>query len=272
VVRSERAADQIREMRLADVEIAQLDYLDAAAMHDAMQGARAIVHLVGIIKETAASSYSDAHEGTTAVVAQQAAAAGVERIVYLSIVGTSIDSKNDCLRSKAAAEEILLAGAVPALVLRVPMVLGEGDYASAALAGRAVRSTNFLLRGSSLEQPIYAGDVVAAIVKGLTSEQPLATDLDLAGPESLSRAELTRAAARSVGKTTRTISLPLFLGLFMAWIFERVSSSPPVTRAMLGVLDHDDQLDVAAALARLDLELTPLETMLDLCVAAKRPD
>jgi NADH dehydrogenase len=273
VVRSERAAAQIRGMQLRqEPEIVQLDYLDAAAMRAAMQGARAIVHLVGIIKETAASSYLDAHEGTTRVVVEQAAAAGVERVIYLSIVGTSPDSANDCLRSKAAAENILLAGSVPALVLRVPMVLGEGDYASAALKNRAMRSTNFLLRGSSLEQPIYAGDVVAAIVRGLSCETPLDQGLDLAGPQSLSRAELTQAAARSLGNTTRTISLPLFLGLLMAWIFERVSGSPPVTRAMLGVLDHDDQLDVSATLALLELELTPLQSMLELCVAGKTPD
>lgn len=272
VVRSERAVAQIRGMQLTrEPEIIQLDYLDAAAMRAAMQGARAIVHLVGIIKETAASSYVDAHEGTTAVVAEQAAAAGVERVIYLSIVGTSIDSANDCLRSKAAAENILLAGAVPALVLRVPMVLGEGDYASSALKGRATRSTNFLLRGDSLEQPIYAGDVVSAVVRGLTCEAPLARGLDLAGPESLSRAELTQAAARSLGNSTRTVSLPLFLGMVMAWIFERVSASPPVTRAMLGVLDHDDQLNVAATLELLELELTPLPTMLELCVAGKAP-
>ncbi len=270
VVRSERAATQIHQMQLSPApDIVQLDYLDAVAMRAAMEGARAIVHLVGIIKETATSSYTDAHEGTTRVVAEQAAAAGVERVIYLSIVGTSVNSANDCLRSKAAAEQILLAGSVPALVLRVPMVLGEGDYASGALKSRATRGTNFLLRGSSLEQPIYAGDVVAAVVKSLTCEQPLARGLDLAGPQSLTRAELTQAAARAVGNSTRTLSLPLFLGMSLAWVFERVSANPPVTRAMLGVLDHDDQMDVAAALELLDLELTPLQSMLELCVAGK---
>lgn len=263
VVRSQRAAEQIHQLDVSPApDVVQVDYLDAAAMRSAMTGATAIVHLVGIIKETASSSYHDAHEGTTRVVAEQAAEAGVERVVYLSIVGTSVTSSNACLRSKAAGEEILLSGSVPALVLRVPMVLGEGDYASAALRGRAHRRRNFLLRGASLEQPIYAGDVVAAIASGLALQPPVNQDLDLAGPRSLSRAELTQAAARAVGNSTSTISLPLALGMMAAWIFERLSANPPVTRAMLGVLDHDDQVDPASALELLGLSLTPLDDML----------
>ena len=40
-------------------------------------------------------------------------------------------------------------------------------------------------------------------------------------------------------------------------------SEPPVTRAMLGVLDHDDQIDVTKAMGLLELEkLTELDVML----------
>ena len=38
---------------------------------------------------------------------------------------------------------------------------------------------------------------------------------------------------------------------------------PPVTRAMLGVLDHDDDIQVDKALRLLEMEkLTPLDVML----------
>jgi NADH dehydrogenase len=178
-----------------------------------------------------------------------------------------VNSANSCLRSKALGENILRNGSVATLVLRVPMVLGEGDYASAALKARAWRGTNVLLRGGSLEQPIYAGDVVSAVVNALDVDPALDEALDLAGPESLSRAELTSAAARSVGRTTRTVSLPLFCGLAAAWVLERLSDNPPVTRAMLGVLDHDDRIDSAAARSRLGIELTPLDRMLQLCLS-----
>jgi len=266
VVRSPRAAAQIAALPLAvKPEVIELDYLDEAAMLRAMTGCSTVIRLVGIIKETAGNLYLDAHEGTTRVIAALAPGAGVERVIYLSIVGTSVDSANSCLASKARGEQILREGQVPALILRVPMVLGEGDYATAALRKRAGRGFNLLLRGSSLEQPIYAGDVIAAILAAVDAAVPLAEVIDLAGTRSLTRAQLTHAAAAALGRQTRVVSLPLFFGLLAAWMLELVAKNPPVTRAMLGVLDHDDNLDPAAAAQRLGITLTPLEQTLKQC-------
>jgi len=90
----------------------------------------------------------------------------------------------------------------------------------------------------------------------------------LAGPESLTRAELYRRAAAVIGRTTRVRSIPMFLGYTMAWFLELFMSEPPVTRAMLGVLDHDDDIDVAKALRILELDkLTELDVMLRKTVA-----
>jgi uncharacterized protein YbjT (DUF2867 family) len=271
VVRSERAAEQIRALTLEpEPEICVVDYQDAAAMTGALAGAEYVVHLVGIIKETAASTYVDAHERTSEVLCQAADSAGALRIVYLSIVGSEPGSSNPCLASKGAAEAILLAAATPALVVRVPMVLGEGDYAAGALARRARKGWNVLLRGASLEQPIYAGDVIEAVKAGLGSAPaPAALDdavLDLAGPVSLSRSDLTRRSASILGRSTRVISLPLFLGLLLAGLLERLLANPPVTAAMLRVLDHDDRLDPEPACHVLGIELTPLDEVLARCL------
>ncbi len=271
VVRSERAADQVRALALQpEPEIRVLDYLDAAAMTEALTGAEYVVHLVGIIKETNASSYVDAHERTSEVLCQAADLAGASRIVYLSIVGSEPGSSNRCLASKGAAEAILLAAATPALVVRVPMVLGEGDYAAGALARRARKGWNVLLRGASLEQPIYAGDVIEAVKAGLgAAPAPSALDdvvLDLAGPVSLPRSELTRRSARVLDRSTRVISLPLVLGLLLAGLLERLLANPPVTVAMLRVLDHDDRVDPEPACRALGIELTPLDEVLARCL------
>jgi NADH dehydrogenase len=149
------------------------------------------------------------------------------------------------------------------------MVLGEDDYASRALARRARAKLAFTFRAGSLEQPIFAGDVIAAIVAGLDMALDGGLALDLGGPESLDRRALTQRAARVLGLPGPTlVSLPLGLGMAMAGAFETVSGNPPVTRAMLGVLDHDDAFDPASAAARLGITLTDLDTMLRRCVAA----
>jgi uncharacterized protein YbjT (DUF2867 family) len=145
------------------------------------------------------------------------------------------------------------------------MVLGEDDFAARALAARARRNCSLVLRGSSLEQPIYAGDVVAAMLGALAADEPART-YDLAGPESLSRTSLIHRAARVLGRRTRVLSLPLAWGLWLALLMEKVSANPPLTRAMLGVLDHDDRIDTQQAVDALGLTLTSLDETLRRCL------
>jgi uncharacterized protein YbjT (DUF2867 family) len=268
VVRSERAARAVAGA--AEVETRVLDYADAQALRAAAGGCSHAVHLVGIVKEGSTSSYRRAHEATCEAMAAAAAAAGLQRIVYLSILGSDPDSPNPCLASKGRAERILLAAKTPALVLRVPMVLGEGDPASQALRSQARAPFVFVTRGgTSREQPIYAGDVVEAIVAGLTREGLDDVALDLAGPESLSRRELLARAAALHGRRPRALPLPLGLVRGGVGLLERLTSDPPLTRAMLGVLDHDDDIDPSQGCRSLGIELTSLDETLRRCVGAE---
>ena len=273
VVRSERAARQLDDSP-GEVDVRIIDYLDQDAMNEAAQGCLGVVHLVGIIKESATSTFEDAHEGTTRVVLEAARLTGVQHLVYLSILGSTPDAANACLASKGRAEQIIEQSGVPALILRVPMVLGEGDYATRALSQRAGSRVAFQFRAASLEQPIYAGDVLEAVLAGLglsASGTAVTGSYDLAGPESLSRRALTHRAAEVLGvRPAAVISLPIALGMGLAGLLERLSASPPFTRAMLGVLDHDDHLDPGESLAALGLKLTPLNEALRLCL--RSPD
>jgi len=257
LVRSNRAKDDLlKKFPALDVRI--VDYTDADSLRVAIEGCDVVVHLVGIIKETKFSSYVDAHERSCdALVA--ALPDTVRSIIYLSIIGSQPHSKNICLASKGRAESILMAAPVDVTVLQVPMVLGEGDYASAALNRNASKTRAMTFRATSLEQPIYAGDVISAIIAA--AQLGGTVRYLLGGPESLSRRALIQRAASLKGNTVQVISLPVGLGMVLAWIFEWFAN-PPVTRAMLGVLDHDDQIDSHQTIDALGITLTPLDTML----------
>jgi NADH dehydrogenase len=121
--------------------------------------------------------------------------------------------------------------------------------------------------GASLEQPIYAGDVVEAILRALVTPGLGGTRLDLAGPETLPGRELAQRAASVLGGTPRVIPIPLLAARLVAGLAERVFIHPPLTRAMLGVLEHDDDIDPTPACRRLSVELTPLDVTLKRCLA-----
>lgn len=263
LVRSTSAAEAIHRQHpaLASLNVGVVDYRDATAIAGWLEGTSAVVHLVGIIRETPGNRYRDAHEATCTALVEAARMANVSpHVIYLSILGSNSSSLNACLHSKGAAEEILLASGLPVTVLQVPMVLGEDDFATAALRHKAMSAVSFGFRLGSLEQPVYAGDVVAAIQGALSA--PPGGRLLLAGPESLTRLELVRRAGAVLGNQPKQISLPIALGRFIVSTLERLLAHPPMTRAMLDVLDHDDQIDPNPAASRLGVTLTPLDDML----------
>jgi uncharacterized protein YbjT (DUF2867 family) len=266
VVRSERAQQAIERLSFAAqqserLSIVILDYADVAALHQVALLCNKAVHLVGILKQTKQASFHQAHEESTGALLEALKDTPVDHLTYLSIVGSSPDSDNACLASKGRAEKLCLDAALPACVIRVPMVLGEGDYASFALQKRACQSLAFTFRADSLEQPIYAGDVVAAIIAA--GKKTVNGSLDLGGAEVLTRRALTQRAGAVLGCNPRLVSLPISLGLMLASVMERVLPNPPVTAAMLDVLDHDDSIDPQAAMQALGLsELTSLDATL----------
>ena len=62
--------------------------------------------------------------------------------------------------------------------------------------------------------------------------------------------------------------MPLGLARAFAFVAERLLADPPLTTAMLGVLEHDDDIDPEPARARLGIELTPLDDALRLAFAS----
>jgi len=147
----------------------------------------------------------------------------------------------------------------------------QGLAPARALRGQATAPFTFLTNGGrSLEQPIDTRDVVAAI--GAAASEGPGDDLmlDLAGPESLSHRALVERVAALFGRTPRFVPVPLGLVMAMAALLERVSANPPVTRAMLGVLEHDDAIDPAPAAPALGIELTPLADTLRFTFAEER--
>ena len=268
VVRSSRAERELTRVFSAtsQLRIEVIDYAETMLLAQAAYGAQYAVHLVGILKSSKNATYATAHEASCTSLSRALKDTSVEHITYVSILGAKPESTNACLASKGRAERILYRCPIPACTLRVPMVIGERDYASKMLTQRANLKSSVTFRASSLEQPIYADDVIDAICSA--ARLGLDGGLDLAGPESLTRAELYRRAAAVIGRTTRVRSIPMFLGYTMAWFLELFMSAPPVTRAMLGVLDHDDDIDVTKALRILELDkLTELDAMLRKTVA-----
>jgi NADH dehydrogenase len=264
LVRSDRARATIEVATLDPApDIRIVDYTSPRQMEKALGDARCVIHLVGIIKETPGAGYAEAHEQTCHALALAAYRAGVERIVYLSILGSTPDSKNPCLASKGRAETMLLDDRVATTVIRVPMVIGGDDAASRSLQRQAKsESVRLIGGGRTLQQPIDARDVVRAVLAACTAEPGRHLALDAGGPECLSHRNLVLRAARLWNNEPRIRSIPTGLVRFGVTCLESVRRNPPITLAMFDILQHDDRVDTDVFCNTLGVELTPLDTSL----------
>jgi NADH dehydrogenase len=266
IVRSSGAAASVEALpwTAAPPEIQTIDYWDPKALEAAAHGCHAVIHLVGIIKESARARYEDAHERSSKALRDAAAAAGVNRVVVLSILGARPDSPNACLASKGRAERILLSADFTTTVLRVPMVIGPDDHASRSLRAQArARVVPLVAGGSSWQQPIDANDVIRAIEVAASRLSAESRVLDLAGPTALSHRELVGRAAKLYCRSPKVLPIPLPAVRAFAAAAERLSSNPPITRAMLEVLQRDDRIDPTPAFSALGFEPTPLDETLE---------
>ncbi len=264
LVRSERAAQTIRDLDCPKPpEIMVGDYTDPASMGEAVSDCTGVVHLVGIIKETSSTSYTQAHEDTCQTLVHALEGAGVRRIVYLSILGSHPESANTCLASKGRAESLLANGPCPVTTLRVPMVIGPNDYASASLRKEAQsRFVSLVGGGRTLQQPIDSQNVIDAILASLQTEHSENRPFDLGGPESLTHRDLIQRAGQLYDCRPRTLPIPLSLARFFVSVLEGLGKNPPITRAMFDILQHDDQVDPTPCCRELGISLTPLDETL----------
>jgi NADH dehydrogenase len=271
LVRSERARGTLLRHvgKLERVTVALADPSSADDVARVAAGCDRAVHLIGTIKATRANPLRASHENPAAALVAAMNSVPIRHVVYVSILGAGAASASECLRARAAVERMFGDATATATTIRVPMVLGERDRASFALAKRAAATRAVVFRAASLEQPIYAGDVVAALAHTLAQIPDHDRVFDLAGPRSLSRRELILAAGRVIGRRPAVVSLPLFCGMTLARVFEATRANPPLTRDMLRILDHDDAIDPLPAAAALGIALTSLDEMLERCIVGR---
>jgi uncharacterized protein YbjT (DUF2867 family) len=187
----------------------QGDAADPASCARALDGCQAALYLVHGIGE--GPNYHR-HEVTAAeTFAKAAAAAGVERIVYLGGVAPS-GTGSEHLRSRLEVGEALRAGPVDTIELRASMIIGFGSLSWLIVRDLAARLPVMILPRwlKSRTQPVAIDDVVVALVRAL--ELPLAASawFDIPGPLTLSGKEILEETARVMGLAhPRMLEVPL---------------------------------------------------------------
>jgi uncharacterized protein YbjT (DUF2867 family) len=173
--------------------------------------------------------------------AQAAAAAGVQRIVYLGgLVPREADSEH--LVSRKLTGDHLRAGPVPVTEIRAGIIVGPGSAAYEVIRD-LVNNLPLMLTPrwvQSRSSPIALANLLEYLVRVATLPQAAGRVLDAGGPEYMSYEQLMREYGEVVGRRPRIVRVPVLTPSLSAYWLALVTTVPAsIARALIGGLKHD---------------------------------
>jgi uncharacterized protein YbjT (DUF2867 family) len=179
----------------------------------AFEGAEAVVNLVGILVKSGAQTFQAVHVAGARAAAKAAREAGAKTFVHVSAIGADRKSGGRYGRTKAAGEAAVLAEFPTAVIVRPSLVFGPEDQLFNRFAAMASSAPLLPLIGGgrTLMQPVYAGDVGAAIAAACAGRAKPRTIYELGGPDTITFRQLLDLTQQWTGRRRWYVRIPFWL-------------------------------------------------------------
>jgi len=192
-----------------------LDF-DEAGMTRSLQGVDILVNTYWVRFDKGENTQPRAVENTRKLV-NAAKAAGVKRIVHISIANPSADSPLPYYWGKAANEKAVIDSGLSYAILRPTVLVGGGEDV-------LINNIAYLLRrfpiffipgdGSYGIQPIYIEDLADLAVEGIYSKENYV--IDAVGPDCYKFKDMVQMIGERIGAKSLLISIPPSMALLAA--------------------------------------------------------
>ena len=189
------------------IEVRLLDFADPSALAESLRGARTLYNTYWVRFAHGQVDHPVA-VARSRVLFQAAAAAGVQRIVHVSITHPSADSPYPYFRGKAAVEQALRDLGVSHAVLRPAILFGGNDVLINNIAWLLRHLPVFAVGGGGEYRirPIHVNDLARLAVQAGTSATTEV--IDAVGPERPTFYELVHTIRNLVGSRSQVIRVP----------------------------------------------------------------
>ncbi len=240
IVRNPQRASWLAERYGA--ELFHGNVLYAPSIEGAMQDAKCVIHLVGIIREWKENTFERVHVEATKHVIDEAKKAGVKRFLHMSALGTRENARSRYQQTKWAGEDCVRRSGLAWTIFRPSFIYGPQDKAINTLA-KLVQRLPFvpvLGGGNTRIQPISVANVARAFVGAIRNDESISQTYDLCGPEPFTWNELYDKLQTILGTRKPKWHLPLPIARVQAALFEKILPNPPFTRDQLLMLQEDN--------------------------------
>lgn len=229
---------------------------DEARVRAACESADVVINLVGILFERGRQQFHDIHVEGARRVAQAAAEAGARTMIHMSALGADAGSDSEYARSKAQGEAEVANAFPDAIVLRPSVVFGpEDDFFNkfAAMArlspvlpvigsvpdAKDLRAGNLVGDGGPKFQPVYVGDLAAAVARLTGLADARGKTFEFGGPRTYTLREIMELVLHYTGRRRMLVPVPYFAAGIIA-TFAGLLPEPPLTRDQVRQLRHDN--------------------------------
>jgi uncharacterized protein YbjT (DUF2867 family) len=197
------ARDPSRLARLPGVEPAGGDLLTRRGLPEALEGCSTAYYLVHSMEAAGngAEDFAARDRQAATNFADAAAAAGVERVVYLGGIEPASGAVSPHLRSRLEVERILREAVPRSTALRASIVIGAGSSSFRVLVRLVERLRVLPMPGwrRHRTQPIDERDMIEYLARTPQVEPAAGRSLDIVGPDVLSYGEMIDRIAELMG-------------------------------------------------------------------------
>lgn len=195
------------------VQITLGDLADPFSFRHALRGVDTVVHLASVTRDQPGGSIEELDGVAAWRLVRAAERAGVQRFVFFSTLGASTRSRARLMRAKAVAEKALVESALQYTVFAPSMVYSPSDRFITLLERMSLLPVMPIAgSGRAAFQPIWAEDVadcvIAALPGGPAAEEAAGRRYELAGPETLTYAEIVECVLRSLRRHRPLVKVP----------------------------------------------------------------
>ena len=240
---------------------------NTVSLQHAVEGVEAVVHLVAI-RQGKEEQFRRVMEQGTRDLVTAARDAGVRRFVLMSALGTSEETKDlvPYYHAKWEMEQAVEGSGVDHVIFRPSFVFGRdgGILPTFRKLAKLTPATPIIGSGEQRIQPIWVDDVALYFAEALDKPETTNRTFDLGGPDIVSWNDFWQRLRTTLGIRRRPrLHVPIGLMRVNAVVTERLPGNIPLTRDLLTMLEHGDNVvsnDEAVRTFR--LPLVPLDEQL----------
>jgi uncharacterized protein YbjT (DUF2867 family) len=219
-----------RELALVPgLQLRQGDVHDPEFLVAQLKGADAAINLVGILNEPGrkGEGFRRVHVELVQKLIDACRQNGVRRLLHVSALNAGQGSSH-YLISKGEGEELIRnAHELDSTIVQPSVIFGEGDafFNRFATLLRMTPVLPLACAGAKM-QPVWVGDVTAAMAAALDDSESVGKTLVMVGPDEYSLQELVQMTACLSGLKRRVIGLPDVLSRLQARVMDFIPGKP----------------------------------------------